>query len=119
MGRTYICRIPTTFRRSTSMRLQVSRRLFALAALAIPAALAAQSTPQVKISYVTDSLPNGLHVIYTIDHSTPVDAVEVMYNVGSKSERPGKTGFARSEERRVGKECRGQGAAENETRRTT
>src|SRR5258707_6912058 len=54
----------------------------------------AQSTPQVKISYVLDSLPNGLHVIYTIDHSTPVVAVEVMYNVGSKSERTGKTGFA-------------------------
>src|SRR6476620_12335631 len=54
----------------------------------------AQSTPQVKISYVQDSLPNGLHVIYSIDHSTPVVAVEVMYNVGSKSERVGKTGFA-------------------------
>ena len=54
----------------------------------------AQSTPQVKISYVQDSLPNGLHVIYSIDHSTPVVAVEVMYNVGSKSERAGKTGFA-------------------------
>jgi predicted Zn-dependent peptidase len=76
------------------MRLPVSRRFLAFAALALPASLAAQSTPQVKISYVTDSLPNGLHVIYTIDHSTPVVAVEVMYNVGSKSERPGKTGFA-------------------------
>src|SRR6476620_5805415 len=54
----------------------------------------AQSTPQVKISYVQDSLPNGLHVIYSIYHSTPVVAVEVMYNVGSKSERTGKTGFA-------------------------
>jgi predicted Zn-dependent peptidase len=63
-------------------------------ALASPAAIAAQSTPQVRISYVQDSLPNGLHVIYSIDRSTPVVAAEVMYNVGSKSERPGKTGFA-------------------------
>ena len=54
----------------------------------------AQSTPQVKIAYTLDSLPNGLHVIYHVDHSTPVVAVEVMYNVGSKSEQPGKTGFA-------------------------
>ena len=65
------------------------------AALLLPIfSAASQSTPQVKISYVMDSLPNGLHVIYTIDHSTPVVATEVMYNVGSKSERPGKTGFA-------------------------
>jgi zinc protease len=66
-----------------------------LVALILPFfSASAQSTPQVKISYVQDSLPNGLHVIYSIDHSTPVVAVEVMYNVGSKSERSGKTGFA-------------------------
>ncbi|HUQ19593.1 MAG TPA: pitrilysin family protein [Gemmatimonadaceae bacterium] len=76
------------------MRLTVSRRLIASAALVMPAMLGAQSTPQVKISYVTDSLPNGLHVIYSIDHSTPVAAVMMMYNVASKSERAGKTGFA-------------------------
>ena len=63
-------------------------------ALTLPATMVAQATPQVKISYVLDSLPNGLHVIYSIDHATPVVAVEVMYNVGSKSERTGKTGFA-------------------------
>ncbi len=65
-----------------------------LLSIVAPAAAKAQATPQVKISYVQDSLPNGLHVIYSIDHSTPVVAVEVMYNVGSKSEQPGKTGFA-------------------------
>jgi zinc protease len=57
-------------------------------------AVKAQGTPQLKISYTLDSLPNGLHVIYHVDRSTPVAAVEVMYNVGSKSEQPGKTGFA-------------------------
>jgi len=65
-----------------------------LLSIVAPAAAKAQATPEVKISYVQDSLPNGLHVIYSIDHSTPVVAVEVMYNVGSKSEQPGKTGFA-------------------------
>ena len=70
-------------------------RKWCAAALLFPVFSAgAQSTPHVKISYVQDSLPNGLHVIYSIDHSTPVVAVEVMYNVGSKSERTGKTGFA-------------------------
>jgi zinc protease len=79
--------------RSSVGRWHAAKWTFLAFAIA-PAILAAQSTPQVKISYVQDSLPNGLHVIYTIDHSTPVVAVEVMYNVGSKSERPGKTGFA-------------------------
>jgi zinc protease len=73
-------------------------RMLSILALALaltpPATMLAQATPQVKISYVLDSLPNGLHVIYSIDHATPVVAVEVMYNVGSKSERTGKTGFA-------------------------
>ncbi len=59
-----------------------------------PGAAAAQRTPRVKIDFVQDSLPNGLHVIYSIDRSTPVVAVEMMYNVGSKHEQTGKTGFA-------------------------
>ncbi|HEX6746280.1 MAG TPA: pitrilysin family protein [Longimicrobium sp.] len=62
----------------------------ALAAL-LPAALAAQS-PQ--ISYTEETLPNGLKVIYHVDHSAPVAAVDLWYNVGSKNEAPGRTGFA-------------------------
>src|SRR5215210_1759152 len=76
------------------MRLSASLRFASVIALALPAAIAAQSTPQVKISYVQDSLPNGLHILYSIDHSTPVAAVMMMYNVASKSERAGRTGFA-------------------------
>src|SRR5687768_18551889 len=72
--------------------------LVALAAIVLavikPGGAAAQSTPQVKIDFVQDSLPNGLHVIYSVDHSTPVAAVMMMYNVASKSERAGRTGFA-------------------------
>ncbi|HEX8242509.1 MAG TPA: insulinase family protein, partial [Longimicrobium sp.] len=60
-----------------------------LAAL-LPAALAAQA----NISYTEETLPNGLKVIYHVDHSTPVAAVDIWYNVGSKSEQPGRTGFA-------------------------
>jgi zinc protease len=61
-----------------------------LAAL-LPAALAAQ---QPRISYTEETLPNGLKVIYHVDHSTPVAAVDIWYNVGSKNEQPGRTGFA-------------------------
>jgi len=39
-------------------------------------------------------LPNGLHVILHEDHATPIVAVSVMYHVGSKNEKVGRTGFA-------------------------
>jgi zinc protease len=39
-------------------------------------------------------LPNGLRVILAPDHSAPVFAINVSYNVGSRNERPGRTGFA-------------------------
>jgi len=39
-------------------------------------------------------LPNGLTVVLSEDHSTPIVHVELWYHVGSKNERPGLTGFA-------------------------
>ena len=39
-------------------------------------------------------LTNGLRVILLPDHSAPVYAINVSYNVGSRNERPGRTGFA-------------------------
>ncbi|SYZ72557.1 Peptidase M16 domain protein [Candidatus Zixiibacteriota bacterium] len=39
-------------------------------------------------------LPNGLNVILHEDHSVPVASVNIWYHVGSKNEKPGKTGFA-------------------------
>lgn len=41
-----------------------------------------------------ERLPNGLRVILAPDHSAPVYAINVTYNVGSRNERPGRTGFA-------------------------
>ncbi len=40
------------------------------------------------------TLDNGLRVNLSHDRSTPVVAVNVWYAVGSRNERPGKTGFA-------------------------
>ena len=39
-------------------------------------------------------LPNGLTVLFSVDHSTPVVAVDVEHHVGSKNEEAGRTGFA-------------------------
>ncbi len=39
-------------------------------------------------------LDNGLSVIVHEDRKTPIVAINIWYHVGSKNERPGKTGFA-------------------------
>jgi len=39
-------------------------------------------------------LDNGLHVVLNEDHSAPLVAINLWYHVGSKNERPGRTGFA-------------------------
>jgi predicted Zn-dependent peptidase len=62
------------------------------AALAAPGRrLAAQAG---VVRYQTFTLPNGLRVIYSENHTTPVVAVDVWYDVGSRNERPGRSGFA-------------------------
>ena len=50
------------------------------------------SVPEVVFSDLR--LANGLRVIVAEDHLAPVVAVNVWYDVGSKHEMPGKTGFA-------------------------
>ena len=47
-----------------------------------------------QIEFTEFTLKNGLHVILHEDHSTPIVAVSVLYHVGSKNERPDRTGFA-------------------------
>ncbi len=47
-----------------------------------------------KFDYTMTTLPNGLKVVYLEDHSTPIVHVAVWYHVGSKDEKPGRTGFA-------------------------
>ncbi|HEX4810145.1 MAG TPA: pitrilysin family protein [Bryobacteraceae bacterium] len=39
-------------------------------------------------------LDNGLALLIHEDHKTPIVAVNIWYHVGSKNEKPGKTGFA-------------------------
>ena len=47
-----------------------------------------------QIPVETYTLPNGLRVILSEDHATPIVAVNLWYHVGSGDERPGRTGFA-------------------------
>ncbi len=47
-----------------------------------------------NITYYKEILSNGLRVIINNDSSTSLAAVNLLYNVGSKHESPGRTGFA-------------------------
>ena len=48
----------------------------------------------IDIPYKKFVLDNGLTVLIHEDHKAPIVAVNVWYHVGSKNEKPGKTGFA-------------------------
>jgi zinc protease len=56
-------------------------------------ALADLPLPQ-PIDFTTETLPNGLQVIYAPMHNAPVVHVRVLYHVGSRDERPDRQGFA-------------------------
>jgi zinc protease len=64
-------------------------------ALFLPmAAQRAGSQPKFKIEYEKFTLPNGLDVIFHIDRSDPIVAVNLTAHVGSAREKAGRTGFA-------------------------
>lgn len=79
-------------RTSPSRRAAVAALVIGLSVLAAPF-LAAQ-TPKVDIPYQKFVLDNGLTLIVHEDHKAPIVAFNVWYHVGSKNEKPGKTGFA-------------------------
>jgi zinc protease len=68
-----------------------ARWLFLFLVLALGSGARAQ---QVDIPYEKFVLDNGLTVIVHEDHKAPIVAVNVWYHVGSKNEKPGRTGFA-------------------------
>ena len=61
-------------------------------AWALATTLTAITPPSVK--FTDTKLKNGLRLIVAEDHVAPVIAVAVVYNVGSRDERTGRTGFA-------------------------
>lgn len=72
--------------------------LFTVAAGAMRTPIAAQaSSAAVTVPHIPVTryqLPNGLDVVVSEDHSSPVVGVAIWYHVGSKNEKPGRTGFA-------------------------
>src|SRR5512144_1760424 len=80
------------------------------AALAVPALLSATDP---KVTFSETKLPNGLRVIVAEDHSAPVFSIAVNYDVGSRNERQGRTGFAHLFEHMMFKGSQNVGAGEH------
>src|SRR6266581_1254912 len=80
------------------MRRDTARRLSAVAvaagACAVAAATLSAAVRPPKLQYEISTLPNGLTVVLEEDHSVPIVHLNLTYHVGSKNERPGRTGFA-------------------------
>jgi zinc protease len=81
-------------RRGRARRAAAACLLALLAASATAGARAVSAVRPPSLAYTESTLPNGLRLIVHEDHSTPVVNVQVWYHVGSKNERPGRTGFA-------------------------
>jgi zinc protease len=77
---------------SRALRRALACAIVASAVLLAPAGQAAVRPP--KLDYTMTTLPNGMNVVLLEDHSTPIVHLEMWYHVGSKNERPGRTGFA-------------------------
>ncbi len=92
--------------RRTTIAASVAMSVALCAASAAQAAAAAKPATTSKVSpaksdiaipdipYTKFVLKNGLTLLVHEDHKTPVVAVNTWYHVGSKNEKPGKTGFA-------------------------
>src|SRR3954469_5316802 len=77
---------------SRGVRRAVASALIAAGVLVAPASQAAVRPP--KLDYTMTTLANGMNVVFLEDHSTPIVHLEMWYHVGSKNEKPGRTGFA-------------------------
>jgi len=75
------------------MTRRLVKGMLAVMVLAVIPAVAAE--PQIpRLEFTDQRLDNGLRVIIAPDRSAPVFSIAVTYNVGSRNERPGRTGFA-------------------------
>ncbi|MGZ8842409.1 MAG: M16 family metallopeptidase [Pyrinomonadaceae bacterium] len=74
--------------------MRLHTKFLSAALLLSLAGVAMAQTSAARVNLKETRLANGLRVITVEDHNAPVIAVNVSYNVGSRNERPGRTGFA-------------------------
>jgi len=84
----YFCAVPVLAASSAAAPPASQSRAQEVAA---PAAPPVEPRP---LRIESHTLANGLRIFVVEDHTTPILNLQVWYHVGSKDERPGRTGFA-------------------------
>jgi len=96
------------------MHAGIARRLSGAGALAFAlASVLPLVAAAPRIAFTDVRLKNGLRVIVAEDHTAPVFSIAVNYNVGSRDERAGRTGFAHLFEHMMFKGSANVGAGEH------
>ena len=76
-----------------TFRILATVALIAAALSGATSAVTAAIRPP-KLDYQVTTLDNGLTMVTQEDHSTPIVHLQLWYHVGSRNEKPGRTGFA-------------------------
>jgi zinc protease len=76
------------------MKVRLARLLFAALVVAGSAVSPSAAVRPPKLQYEQFTLANGMTVVLSEDHSTPIVHLQLWYHVGSKNEKKGRTGFA-------------------------
>ncbi len=93
--------------------VSASALVAALAVLSLFTSAAAQGRRNVRVDFKQTTLKNGLRVITVEDASAPGVALAIAYDVGSRNERKGRTGFAHLFEHMMFKGSENDGAREH------
>ncbi len=80
--------------RSILRKAFIATGLFAVAIGFVPPASAQSKTAGINVPVTYYKLPNGLRVVLSPDHSSPLAVVAVYYNIGFRIEPRDRTGFA-------------------------
>ncbi len=75
-------------------RTIIARTGAAIVVALLATALIAAAPAPADVTFSDTRLKNGLRVIISEDHTAPVFSIAISYNVGSRDERRGRTGFA-------------------------
>src|SRR6266536_180914 len=76
------------------MNVRSARPLVAAIVIAAASLTTSAAVRPPKLQYDISALPNGLTLVLSEDHSTPIVHLQMWYHVGSKNEKKGRTGFA-------------------------
>jgi len=96
------------------MNVRGARLLVAAFVIAAASLTTSAAVRPPKLQYDISTLPNGLTLVLSEDHSTPIVHLQVWYHVGSKNEKKGRLLREKACDLKDGKSCNDLGTAWSE-----